>query len=270
MNRRRLLGFIALAGALALALPGWAMRSAAARPSVWIDQPLPGAELPGGPAAVTVHAAAPAGIATVHLFVDGQPAADLPAPAGALVTVTWTWPSAVPGRHLLTALADGIGGGASEPASVGVNVAGAAEPTAAPAATATMPAAGPTIAPTASPRRSPTPRPSPTLCTPPLPDTITPASFYLVQGATNPPTFEWAYRTTPGCVPAGFRVTIVDSPATGYSVSSGTLAGSARAWTPPAPLPVGRACASFAWTLQVLRANGSVAQSVSRSLAACP
>jgi hypothetical protein len=226
---------------------------AAGAPSVWIDQPLPGATLPFSATAVVIHAADPGGIASVRLLVDGVAVGSVSAPPGDLVTVSWTWAPAGPGLHLLTAVAEGAGGTPSDPQSVAVTFAAPAEST-------------------------PTPGPSPTAtaCTPPLPTVLNPPDFFLATATsdppTNPPTFRWAYRTAPSCAPGGFRVTVVQSPSGDYSVKSGKLSPTTDTWTPPEALPAGATCGSaisYTWTFRVLRSDGTVAQTVTRTMVAC-
>ena len=268
-----------------LVLATTSLTAAATKPSAWIDEPLPGAVLEPGQIQVTVHAADPGGIASVRFLVDGNDAATVEGPAGDLVTVQWTWVASEPGQHLITVLAAAIGGTTSDPASVAVTIEG--PPVAPPPPTPTVvPTLAPTPVPTVPPTPKPTPKPTPPKptavptpaptpapCTPPPPDALNPPDFFLAQASsnpsTNPPTFTWAYRTPPACAPSGFRVSIVDSPSTGYSVGSGVLPASAGSWTPAAALPAS-GCPAYKWTFDVLRSDGSVGQTVTRSLAACP
>ncbi len=265
MTLRRSLLIAALMVSVALA--STSLAAAATKPSAWIDEPLPGAVLELGQIRVTVHAADRGGIANVRFLVDGNDAATIAAPEGDLVTVPWMWASPTPGQHMITILAAASGGSTSDPASVAVTIEG--PPVASPS-----PVPTPTLAPTPIPTPKPTPRPTakptPAPCTPPMPDRLNPTDFFLVQASANPPTVRWAYGTPPACAPSGFRVSIVDSPSTGYSVTSGVLPATAESWTPPAALPITPSCLNYQWTFDVLRSDGSVGQTVSRTLAACP
>jgi hypothetical protein len=229
------------------ALAATSLVSAATKPRVWIDQPLPGATLPLGITAVTVHAADPGGIAKLRFLVDGTPADEVGAPGGDLVAVPWIWTPGSAGEHLLTVVAQAAGGAYSDPVSVGVTfVAGAgpavspspaasastgptptastvAPPTSTPKPSATPRASTtpkpsvtprPTPAPTPTPTAAPTPRltptPAPTPCTPAAPILTGPANGASISTRVggNPPTFGWAYRPVPACPASSFEIRV--------------------------------------------------------------
>jgi hypothetical protein len=270
-DRRLVVPLVAALGLVLTASGDLAAAVAAGEaPTVWIDRPLPGARVPFGPAPVTVHTAGAA--VTVRFLVDGVATGTVAAPPGDLVTVSWSWMPTRGGQHLLTVVADGAAGAASDPVSVGVTFGEpphpSPTPTASPSPSPTARTPEPTLSHTATPKPT-----QPSSCTPPLPDALNPPDFFLARASsdppTNPPTFTWAYRTPPSCAPAGFRVTIVDSPSSGYRVTSGTLAAAARSWTPTTALATGASCVTYKWTFVVLRPDRSVGQRVRRSLAAC-
>lgn len=255
--------------------------AAATKPKVWIDQPLPGAVLPVGPTAVTIHAAAPLGIVKVRALVDGLPVAELPAPTGDLVTIPWTWPVETAGERLLTVVAEGTDGLSSDPVSVVVTFVAPRQPEPSPsavpspgesaAASATPPpstspsapprstpgpTAGPTPAPTPKPTPAPTPKPTPSPR--PTPPPCVPAAPLLLlpengTGVDDPPTFEWLVDS-PGCEPTGHRIQVSSSRTFDSIVMSATLPADQTYWTPDAGGLV--PCETYAWRVRSRAPNG--------------
>jgi hypothetical protein len=266
-SRRRL---AILLGAALLVETGVSITSAGeptTAPSVWIDQPLPGMAVPYGPVPVTIHAADPAGLATIRLLVDGHAAAQLAAPSGELVTVTWTWGPTSPGTHLLTVMAATADGTTSAPVSAGVTFVAPSTPPPSPsAAPSPSPAPSASPPPPASPSASPSPRasPSPTSCLPPAPDLETPgdASTSYASSGGDKPVFWWVYHVRPACSPTSFQLKLsqnsnLSSPLYVPLVLASSGSGYSWTWVPPSPLPYDRSCTTYYWNITALTASGS-------------
>jgi hypothetical protein len=234
----------------------------------WIDQPLTGSTYPLGEVPVTVHATDPSGVAEIHLWVGDailDSVEDDTTPI--LATATFAWTADQPGSYLLTVRGVGKSGEWGQPASAIVTIgedvdqspnpsASAspdATPAVSPAATAAAtpratPAQTPTSPPSAHPTPtltpSPTPLPTPVPCVPTPPLLLAPpAGTVITDGALNPPTFKWAYRTPPACTPTGYRLQAYDDPDLAHIVLTVNL-GPVSQWTPSAPLAN---CTTYYW-----------------------
>jgi len=227
---RRTAWLRAIAAVAAIAVMGLAVSPAAGalRPSVWIDQPLPGALLPFGSTAVTVHAADPSGIASVRFLVDGDEAGEVSAASGDLVTVAWTWVPTSAGPHLLTVLAVADGGGVPDPVSAGVSFTDGrvapptAEPTTTPGPTSTASSTATPTAPSATAKPTPTPKltPRPTATPKPTPTPkLTPrptATPKPTPTATPKPTPTSTPKPTPTPAPCAPPMPDALNPPDGY------------------------------------------------------
>ena len=122
--------------------------STTAAPQVWIDVPIDGLKSPPGASLrVEGHAAAPAGVARVEVWLDGQlmQTIDSPNADGPIARYAVEWDSPQPGTHTIEAIAFSADGMASTPDQARVFVA-AMPPTDTP-----TPVASPTTPPSPTP-----------------------------------------------------------------------------------------------------------------------
>ena len=262
---------IALAVTVAAAVAASALVVLAAnKPVVWIDQPLPGASLPLSPTPVTIHATSPAGIASVTFFVGDDPAAELAAPTGELVTVDWTWLPPAAGPWVLTVVAHDTAGVASDPVAVGITVVGpggpsrsaAPTPTSGPTPTATVaPTPTATSRSTATPRPTATPKPTPKPTPRPTPKP-TPRPTATPKPTPKPtprPTPTPTPRPTPTPTPCSPGAPDLVSPASGTGTTDSTPTLDWQAGS--------RTCAPSGYQVQVTddRTFGTIDQSATLS-----
>ncbi|MGB3903845.1 MAG: hypothetical protein WBB22_02895 [Anaerolineae bacterium] len=180
------------------------------RPRAWIDWPRDGFETDvGTTVTIMAHAYARGGVAEVHLAVDMQPYRVVPPDLAGeeFVEVSTEWIADEPGTYLLSVTAFDAAGGASNPASVTVNVVGDApqliitpgEPTDTPTSTGepthTPTSTGePTDTPTSTgiPTDTPTSTPTSTATTPPrVVITMFEASKTQIMAGECPVIFTW-------------------------------------------------------------------------------
>jgi len=302
-GRARRPGALLLATLLLASTASVSLVGAATKSKAWIDQPLPGAILPFGPTAVTLHAASPVGISQVRVLVDGVPETNLPAPTGELVTLDWTWQPPGPGLHLLTVVADATDGLVSDPASVAVTFVARedlpptppppetpppASPTASGAPTSSpgtaspgptptpprpTPTPAPTPAPTPIPAPTPTPAPTPPPCIPDAPTLDFPTDFVILEPYAAV-TFLWFYSPDPTCLAS--QLLVIDVPAHLYDGTDQfeiALGGRARQYEHvdgflPDPTD-GELCGHYHWWIVASNSDGDGEQSAPGSFKVC-
>jgi hypothetical protein len=281
--------------------------AAAGKPRAWIDQPLPGAILALGPTPVTVHAADDGGIASVRISVDGQPASELPAAGGDLVTVQWSWAAASLGTHLLTVVAVNAAGTPSDPVSVAVTFVArddlpptppptpSTEPLPTPTLVATpgpTPPPGATPSPTPTPTRTPSPTPSPTPTPTPTPSptpspTPTPCPVPAPVNDAPPdgetyydsvaPEYSWTWSGNQACITNMVLVLDLDQQVNDYDPDwhlEFVLSPSARSYQPDVVLVPDpsewNGCGFYFWHVEARLADESSEWSAPSQIRVCP
>lgn len=232
----------------------------------------------------------PPGVGTFHLTARGRNSnGEWGAPATATVLVEPGLPAtSVAPSSTATPLPSSSLGPSGSPAgstSPTVSPGSTTTPTGTPGATPrATPAVTPTPRPTATPTPTftpaptspPTPTPAPTTCVPPAPGLDLPADFFLVLDSSggNPPLFQWSYGTTPACPPGSFRITIATDAGLSAVQDGATIAAAAGPpweWIPSRPLPFGRSCTTYYWSVRALAGDGTPGGLAPvRQLAVCP
>jgi hypothetical protein len=247
-------------------------------PQAWIDDPLPGTVVVGGPIEVVAHATDPHGVDEVELRVDGEEVATEDASGDRIVEMQLSWEPPGNGSFEL-AVRGRSSSGWGAPGTVTVRVAAAevAPPTSTPGTTlvpgqpapsstsstgtsstttpgATAPggAPSPTTTPGATvPRTSPTP----TTTTPPrtTPTTNpcanvapTPAAPANGSSVVNTPRLSWTF---PSCPVDVFLVQVSRDPAFARFEVNASVSSSARSYTTPALA----SCTTFYWRVAAVR-----------------
>ena len=178
---------LCLAGALA------ACQSPSAQgPSVWLDRPLDGEQLPLEPLTIQSHASSAEGVARFEFFIGDAPLAVLPANNVRFAEARAGWSPAAPGTYTVRARAVDAAGRAGADAVARVIIGQAVSPTFTATPTAPTAAATFTATPTA-PTATATPTTTPTAPTATATPTATPAA----PTATAPPPLRRPRRPLP-------------------------------------------------------------------------